>query len=447
MEMFPDRFISSDRILSGSLPDIDMNCCNREAFEQAQTELLGKWKSAPMVAFGTLKRLSAWKMYCRANNVPFETANSIGDSLKRYEQDLRYASEEDADEISVYDYVPAEYHDLIGMSEKYMGLIDSISPHPCAYLLCTEDIRREIGIIRLNSKGAKKKTVYAAFIDGVTAESFGYLKNDLLLVSVVKINQEAYSRAGLSQPDVGELLRLTQNDSDTWRMYAEGLTMGLNQVEQAKTREKVMQYKPRNITELAAFAAAVRPAFKSMLPVFLARQHFDYGIPAFDQLVQTRDMSSSFILYQEQTMKVLQYAGFSAPESYAAIKAIAKKHPEKVLPLKQRFLQAFALKTDEVSAEKVWQIIEDATSYGFNASHAVCVALDSLYGAYLKAHYPLEYYTTLLSNYAEKGDKDRIAQAKDEMRKGFGIRIAPCRFRQDNRDFYIDRAANTISDA
>lgn len=443
VEMFPDRFISSDRILSGSLPDIDMNCCNREAFEQAQAELLGEWKSAPLVAFGTLKRLSAWKMYCRANNVPFETANSIGDSLKRY----RYASEEDADEISVYDYVPAEYHDLIGMSEKYMGLIDSISPHPCAYLLCTEDIRREIGIIRLSSKGAKKKTVYAAFIDGVTAESFGYLKNDLLLVSVVKINQEAYSRAGLSQPDVGELLRLTQNDSDTWRMYAEGLTMGLNQVEQAKTREKVMQYKPRNITELAAFAAAVRPAFKSMLPVFLARQHFDYGIPAFDQLVQTRDMSSSFILYQEQTMKVLQYAGFSAPESYAAIKAIAKKHPEKVLPLKQRFLQAFALKTDEVSAEKVWQIIEDATSYGFNASHAVCVALDSLYGAYLKAHYPLEYYTTLLSNYAEKGDKDRIAQAKDEMRKGFGIRIAPCRFRQDNRDFYIDRAANTISDA
>lgn len=80
-------------------------------------------------------------------------------------------------------------------------------------------------------------------------------------------------------------------------------------------------------------------------------------------------------------------------------------------------------------------------------SHAVCVALDSLYGAYLKAHYPLEYYTTLLSHYAEKGDKDRIAQAKDEMRKGFGIRIAPCRFRQDNRDFYIDRTSNTISDA
>ena len=146
-------------------------------------------------------------------------------------------------------------------------------------------------------------------------------------------------------------------------------------------------------------------------------------------------------------MKTLQHAGFTAPESYAAIKAIGKKHPEKVLPLKQRFLEEFAAKSDMASAEKVWRIIEDATSYGFNSSHAVCVALDSLYGAWLKAHYPLEYYTTLLSGYAAKGDKDRIALVKEEMQRGFGIRVVPCKFRQDNRDFYIDHAGNTISDA
>lgn len=207
-------------------------------------------------------------------------------------------------------------------------------------------------------------------------------------MDVVRTNQEAFKRIGMNQPDVSTLLEMTHDDRDTWRMYAEGYTMGLNQVEQEKTREKVMRYKPKNITELAAFVAAVRPAFKSMLPTFLDRRHFDYGIPAFDKLIQTREMTSSFLLYQEQTMKTLQFAGFSAPESYSAIKAIAKKHPEKVLPLKARFLEGFAAKADMPSAEKVWQIIEDATSYGFNSSHAVCVALDSLYGAWLKAHHP-----------------------------------------------------------
>lgn len=445
VEMFPDRFISADRILSGSLPDIDMNIANREAFEEAQAEVVGEWRSAPMVAFGTLKRLSAWKMFCRAANLSYDIANEVGNQLKAYEQAVRFA--EEGEEIILADYVPAQYRELVEASEQYMGVIDSISPHPCAYLLCREDIRREIGIIRLNSKGGKKKTVFAAFIDGATAESFGYLKNDLLLVEVVKTNHEAFRRIGMEQPSVNELLRLVANDRETWRMYADGLTMGLNQVEQPKTREKVMQYKPRNITELAAFIAAVRPAFKSMLPIFLARKHFDYGILAFDKLIQTREMTSSFILFQEQLMKTLQHAGFTAPESYAAIKAIGKKHPEKVLPLKQRFLEGFAAKSDISSAEKVWRIIEDATSYGFNSSHAVCVALDSLYGAWLKAHHPLEYYTTLLSGYAAKGDKDRIALAKEEMQRGFGIRVVSCKFRQDNRDFYIDHAGNTISDA
>lgn len=386
VEMFPDRFISADRIRSGSLPDIDMNVANREAFEAAQAEVLGEWRAAPMVSFGTLKRLSAWKMYCRAADIPFETANEVGSQLKAYESAVRFA--EDGEEVELSDYVPPQFRDLVAASERYMGMIDSISPHPCAYLLCTEDIRREIGIIRINSRTGKKQPVFAAFIDGATAEQYGYLKNDLLLVDVVRVNQEAFHRIGMAQPDVSTLLDMTRNDRDTWRMYAEGYTMGLNQVEQEKTREKVMRYKPKNITELAAFVAAVRPAFKSMLPTFLDRRHFDYGIPAFDRLIQTREMISSFLLYQEQTMKTLQFAGFSAPESYAAIKAIAKKHPEKVLPLKERFLEGFAAKADMPSAEKVWKIIEDATSYGFNSSHAVCVALDSLYGAWLKAHHP-----------------------------------------------------------
>ena len=455
VEMFPDRFISADRLKAGNLPDIDLNLANEEVFAAAQAEILGAWHSAPMVAFGTLRRLSAWKMYCRASNVPYDTAKEVGDMLRKYETDLRYA--EDDSELDISQYIPEEYHELLDMSEKYLGVIDSFSPHPCAFLLCQGDIRREIGIIRLKGK-SDKKPVYAALIDGVTAEAYGYLKNDLLHVDVVKINREVFSRVGIPQPDVQKLLELTHGDKETWRMYASGLTMGLNQVERDKTREKVMQYKPKNITELSAFVAAVRPGFKSMLPLFLNRQRFEYGIAAFDKLIQTREMNSSWVLYQEQTMKTLQYAGFTSPESYAAIKAIAKKHPEKVLPLKERFLAGFGqkIREDDTScgeaqaiemSAKVWQIIEDTTSYSFNASHAVCVALDSLYGAYAKAHYPLEYYTTLLQNYAQKGDKDRIALVKEEMAKGFGIRVVPCKFRQDNRGFYLDREANTIADA
>lgn len=121
---------------------------------------------------------------------------------------------------------------------------------------------------------------------------------------------------------------------------------------------------------------------------------------------------------------------------------------ESIVPVLVRSIKLLGL-------DNVYDVQMDAPYHNFitgngivtGNSHSVAVALDAIYGAYLKAHYPLEYYTTLLDAYAEKGDKDRVALIKDEMKRGFGIRIVPCRFRQDNRRFSFDRAEKTISDA
>ncbi len=459
--MYPDRFISADRLLAGNLPDIDLNCGDVAPFAKAQADLMGEWKSAPMVAFGTLKRSSAWKMYCRACNVPFDIANEISSRLKEYDRDVKYAKDEkeegeEEEEINVYDYVPEQYHEQLRMSERYLGVIDNISPHPCAHIICQNDIRREIGVFRIKGKQGRPD-VLAAWIDGATAESFGYLKNDLLKVDVVKVIAKTYERIGMPQPTVSELMKMTANDHPTWDIYARGYTMCVNQVEKEKSREKAMRYKPKNLTETSALVAGIRPAFQSMINTLLDRRHFDYGIPALDNLLQTKEMPSSFILYQEQMMAVLQYAGFTGPQSYAAIKAIAKKHPEKVLPLKKQFLEGFGkrlideshvdAKTADETSQKVWTIMSDACSYGFNSSHSVAVALDSMYIAWAKAHHPLETYGAILSNYGEKKDKDRIDLVKNEMQTAFGIKVVPCKFRQDNREFFVDTKNNTISKA
>ena len=374
--MYPDRFISADRLASGSLPDLDLNVANEEVFETAQAKIMGEWHSARMVAFGKLKLLSAWKMYCRAANVPYGTANEMADHLRRYETDLRHADEEEAEDMNVYDYIPQEFHAIFDMSEKYQGMIERISPSPCSYVLCSEDVRREFGLIRLTTKTGTKKTIFAAYIDGATAERFGYLKNDILHVDVVKLNEAIYSAIGMKQPTVKELLAMCPPSDDAWKMYDRGLTMGLNQVERDKSTEKAMRYRPRNISEMSALVAGIRPSFQSLINTLLDRKRFVYDIPALDNLLQTREMPNSFILYQEQLMAILQYGGFTPPESYAAIKAIAKKHPEKVLPLKEKFLIGFLNKllvagTKEERAkdatEKVWGIISDACGYGFNA--------------------------------------------------------------------------------
>lgn len=452
--LYPSRFISKERLMAGSLPDLDLNVANPEIFAQAQEEILGKGHAYPMIAYGTLKLKSAFRLFARAMGLSMAIQNEVSSQLETYETELKNAG--DDEEIDVFDYVSEEYRSYIEGARAYLGIVVSKSQAPCGYLIYNGDIRSEVGLIRVNSQ-TTKRSVLCTVIDGYTADEYGYVKNDLLKVDVVMVNYEAMKAAGLPPLTSRQLIELTRDDPATWDLLAKGFTVGVNQCERASTKTKIMRYKPRNLTELSAFVAAIRPSFKSMVQDFLERKHFDYGIRALDKLLQTPEMDSSWILYQEQIMGVLGYAGFPMDQAYSIIKAIGKKHPEQVKPLKERFLEGFTLRIMEEEhipedqarqrADEVWQIVDDATGYGFNASHAVAVSLDALYGAYLKAHYPMQYYKVLLSICAEKKQKDRIAAIKAEMLAAFGIRLVHCRFGEDNRNFACHEAEKTMTDA
>ena len=455
--LYPERFVTADR-LKTSLPDIDINVSAQEPFVKAQEELLGKGHIFPMIAYGTLKHKSAFKLYARAKGVPAETANEVTKRIAKYELALK-ESDGDEDSVAIEDYVGEEYARFIDESSPYRGIVVSKSQAPCAFLLYNGDIESEIGILRINANGGKK-VVYCTVCDGYTAEEFGYVKNDILIVKVVSQNAEVMKRANLPQYSSQEILSLTKNDSATWDLFAKGYTQGINQCAGTGTTDKLKLYKPRSIQDLSAFVAAIRPGFKSMVNRFLHREFFEYGVPAFDALLKNDSSGSSWMLYQENTMRCLNLAGFTMEETYPIIKAISKKKAAVIESAKERFLEGFAAylrgsnekKPDgedeyAVSAERVWQIIIDSASYLFNSSHSACVSIDALYGAYLKAHYPFEYYATLLDDYAQDGNKDKVALIKAEMKRAFGIRVVPARFRQDNRTFFFDREKRQMSDA
>lgn len=81
----------------------------------------------------------------------------------------------------------------------------------------------------------------------------------------------------------------------------------------------------------------------------------------------------------------------------------------------------------------------------FCAAHALSMACDSLYAAWLKTHYPYEFYTTMLKLYTEKGNKEKIALIVDEMKRYIGVSVVPGCFGEDNRDWYIDKQNARIS--
>ena len=395
VKMYPERFLTSVRILeSGSCPDIDFNVAEQEPFALAQKQILGEDHSYPMIAWGTQKESASWKMFAKSQGVDFQTANEVSSQLKKYDNALKHAQEDDKDNISVYDYIDKRFHEIYKKSEEYQGIITSWSIAPCSYLLYEKSIRREIGLVRI-------KENLCCLMDGHWAEECHFLKNDLLTVKVVGLIYKAFRRIGMEPPSVGELLEMCPPEDPAWDIYKRGCTIGINQVEQVGTSARVGKYSPDNISELCAFVAAIRPGFKSMYKTFESRTDFSYGVESFDNLMRTEELPQSFCLYQEQQMAALNYAGFPMAECYTAIKNIAKKRAEKILALKDKFISGFSHRLMEnegiekddavLKSDMVWQILEDSARYSFNASHSYCVSLDSLYCAWLKAHHPIEF--------------------------------------------------------
>ena len=450
--MYSERFLTKERVLdSHTPPDIDNNVSDRQPFIQAQRDLVGDLGTYDLLALGTLKFKAAWKMYARAYNVEPDTANEVSKQIDRYETAKKHA--EDGETIDIHKYIEPKYQELVDGCKKYLGIYDTAKGHPCGCLCYEGDIESDIGISLCKSE-ATGKEVLVANIESGTIDAFGYLKQDYLIVDSIGLTYDIYKEAGIDPFTVNQLLEKISHDDATWQIYADGYTQCVNQCEQPRSTQKVMRYKPKNIAELTQFIAAIRPSFQSMYQTFEQRQHFDYGIKALDDLLQDEYCSSSFILYQESLMKVLGFAGFPMSETYTIIKAISKKKDYIIKDAKPKFIKNFAqaiLDTGETDddnkahelADKVWTIIENSAAYGFNSAHAYCMAIDSVTIAYLKAHYPLEFYKCVLQRFTDKGEKDKVALIKQEMLKR-GYKLKDIQFGDDNRAFNIDRANNCI---
>lgn len=448
---------------------------DREPFLKAQKELLGETCCYDLLAFGTLKLKAAWKMYARACDINPAKANEISQQITAYETRLKYAKRDEngelLDEINVEDFVESKYLPLIDECKKYLGIIDNGKAHPCGCLVGSFDIEEEVGVILCKSETTKKQVLTACIQSGVI-DYFSFLKNDFLIVSVVKTTNEIYNRLGIKQYSEKELLELVENNQKVWDIYKNGLTLCINQIEKPGTRKKVMKYKPKNIVELTAFIAAIRPSFKSLVKQFLSREDFHYDVKEFDELLQTEEMPYSYIFYQEQLMKILGFANFDIKETYDIVKSISKKKTYckecgntgndgmKTCPVcgstkiaalvdkfEEQFLDGFTNKISTHDVEitkKIWRVLLDFAKYGFNASHAYCMALDSVEQAYLKAYHTGVFYEVMLSIYTKKGEKDKVSELKQEM-KNFGIKLGKIAFGENNYEFKYIPEKNEIT--
>ena len=415
LKLYPTRFMSESRILEArSLPDVDYNTADPEPFMKAQKEILGEDNAYQMIAYGTMQEKDAFKTYCRGLDIPKNEYWTIAEDLERWVK-------------------TDKWRDIIKASQQFIGVVTSFSPHPCSSLLLSDPISRKIGVIKT------KEGVDVALIGSYDSDVYKYLKNDLLVVTVWDIIAKVCKELDIEIPDVRTLTKLVENNDKVWGLYKDGMVATLNQAGTPSGKPQVMQYKPQSVRELSMWVAGIRPSFASMKSYFLNRQPFSYNIPAFDELLKDSD---NFVLFQESIMATLQFAGYEEDVTYGLLKAIAKKKKGIIEPIHDKFIEGFVAKTgSEEQALKVWTIIENAVGYSFNSSHAYSVALDSLYGAWLKATYPLVYFAVVLNVY--KNSKDKQAELINEL-EYFNISLKGLQFGKSKSDYSYETETNTI---
>ena len=416
--LYPTRFMSAERILnSRSLPDIDLNFADVEPVIKASKDILGEDGIYYMVAYKPLQESSAFRLWCKANGYHIDEYNEIAKDLENHLEDKKWQK-------------------VIEDSKIFRGVIESIAPSPCSFLLLDKPISEEVGLLRVGN--ATDYTMCCA-IDGYNCDVYKYLKNDYLTVKVYEIIDKVYKLIGRPIDDIGTLL--SNCDDKVWDIYANALTTTINQSDSDFGKQTLKRYKPTSLAEMSAWVAAIRPGFASLLNNFLDRLPYTTGVKELDNILED---SFHYLTYQESIMKYLVWLGIEEKGTYDIIKKIAKKKfkDDEQEKLKERLLQGWIKNVgSEDGFAETWQVVEDAAHYSFNASHSLSVAIDSIYGAYLKSHYPLEYFTVVLTMYAD--DIERTSKLIEEL-SYFNIAIRSIKFGKSGSDYTMDKENNVI---
>lgn len=441
--IYPERFLTKERVLAGQMPDIDMNVAEQEPFVKASRKLLGEHGCYPLMAIEKLKEKAAWQLYAGSNNVKPEDANQISKYLDEYNKALKYASDEEKEEIIVDDYIPNEYIDLFKKSNEYQGITINLKVHACGHFIFNGDIRREVGLISAVSETTGKRTLCAA-IEGGYLDEFGYVKEDFLIVDSVCLTYKFFKALNKPVPTFDELREMINGDNDTWDIYANGITCCVNQCEKEATTNRVKKYKPQNLAELSSFIAAIRPGFASLLNTFLNRDPYTTGEEKIDELLND---TAHFMIYQESIMKVLSFLNLEMGETYGVIKSISKKKlkGEKKEHLLNELKKSWVKEFDNIdNFNNVWNVIEDSARYAFNSPHAYSMGGDSAYQAWFKAHHTKTFYEVAINHYQLKGKKDKIDALVKEAIKFYGYKLGSYEFGSDNRTVNIDEENKII---
>lgn len=314
----------------------------------------------------------------------------------------------------------------IEVADTHTYTVNNVICHNCAFAMDNKDLREEYGIVRIGD-------ALCCMITSGEADAWKILKDDFLIVVVWKLISETFKLIGKPIISVKELM--SSLDEKCWKLLADGITCTLNQVDSDWATELMKKYKAHTVEEGSMFVAALRPSFDSWRDMFINREPYSTGSKQLDEVLKS---TGGMILFQENLMQYFDWLGITPAESIGLIKKISKKkiHPEDFQKLEERLKAKWVENTGSIDHfDETWKMIQSCMAYGFCSAHALATFTDCLYGCYLKANYPLQYYQVALTEYS--GDMERTKRLTKEL-EYFHIELKDIKFGRSKANYNAD---------
>ncbi len=434
-----ERFLNPSR---REMPDIDMDfdVRGRNLVLKYATEKYGEDHVAQIVTFSTIKGKQAIRDAARVLDLPYmfgdrlakmyppsilgkdpplaacfdskhqwSPSDTPGNEAYQHAADLRRAYEEDSEAKRVID-----------LARSLEGLHRQAGVHAAGVVISDRPLVEYMPVKRAEDDAGGIVTQF----EMTAVAELGLLKMDFLGLRNLSILMDTVENLRKRGIDL-DIDALPLDDAQTFAMLSRGDTTGVFQMESNAMRDAVAKLKPDRLEDIIALVALYRPGPMDEIPKYIKGKHnpdlVQYLNPALEPIL--RD-THGVIVYQEQILQLLQLiAGYTAGEADLVRKAIGKKKVEIMRAEEPKFLGGAQAKgLDVEQAKKLWQLIQPFAGYSFNRAHAACYGYVAYQTAYLRAHYPTEYMSALLTSV--RTSQDRMAFYLSECR-GMGIKVQP----------------------
>lgn len=426
-----ERFLNPERV---TLPDIDIDFADHRRHEVVDyvAEKYGQARTAQIITFGTLSAKAVARDTARVFGFENEDLEAISKMIpSRLGTTLRSALKENK---ALNDWIieREERKTWFKTAIQLEGLPRHASTHAAGIILSPTSLVDYVPI-EDGSEG-----IYLTQWPMGDLEAVGLLKMDFLGLRNLTILEQIRS---LLRWDTGKAIdyrNLSLKDEKTYKLLAEGDSSGVFQLESDGMRKALRQIQPTAFGDIVAVNALFRPGPMEFIPLYARRKHkqesVTYVHPILEPILKE---TYGVIVYQEQIMKIAsQMAGFSLGEADILRRAVSKKKREVLDQERVNFVNGAVKKGfSKNEATEVYDLIVRFADYGFPKSHAVAYSMISYQLAFMKANFPVHFYTAMLSNSA--GNTEKTKQLLQEVKEK-NIPILPPSIQRSFHSFSIE---------